>query len=61
MGKTYRKPKNVPVEKGNGYPQDDIGYDDVPYYGRMVGANRKKYAETRGTGAAQRGKKFLDM
>lgn len=60
MGKTYRTPKNVPVEKGNGYPQEDIGLDDVPYYGRYVGANRKKYAQARGGGAAKRGKKFLD-
>jgi hypothetical protein len=59
----YHKPKNVPVENmpDAGYPQTDIGKDDVKVKGRwFTGTGMKQYIEMRGAGAATKGKKFLD-
>lgn len=57
----YKKPKSVPVEKSNGYPQTDIGKDGTMTKGRwMSDIKQKKYGTMRGAGAATRGKKFLD-
>jgi hypothetical protein len=57
----YKKPKSVPVPECNGYPQNDIGKDDVMVKGKWpAGTGVKKYIEMRGAGAATKGKKFLD-
>jgi hypothetical protein len=60
----YRKPKSVPVipgSGGGGYPQTDIGKDDVMVKGRwMSGVKNKTYGTMRGAGAATKGKKFLN-
>lgn len=57
----YKQPKSVPVPDDNGYPQTDIGKDGTMTKGRwMSGIGVKKYIEMRGTGAATKGKKFLD-
>lgn len=57
----YKQPKSVPVEKSNGYPQTDIGMDDVWVKGKYpAGTKKKVYGTMRGAGAAVRGKKFLD-
>lgn len=58
----YKKPKSVKVENmpDAGYPQTDIGMDDVRVKGRfMAGTKQKTYGTIRGTGAATKGKKFL--
>jgi hypothetical protein len=58
----YHKPKSVKVENmpDAGYPQTDIGMDDVRVKGRfMSGTKQKKYENMRGAGAATKGKKFL--
>jgi hypothetical protein len=60
---SYHKPKKVPVPDmpDAGYPQTDIGKDDIMVKGRwLTGTGVKKYIEMRGAGAATRGKKFLD-
>jgi hypothetical protein len=59
---TYKQPKSVPVPNmpDAGYPQTDIGKNDVMVKGRwMAGTKQKKYEDARGTGAATKGKKFL--
>jgi len=59
--KDYHKPKSVAVPKVSGYPQTDIGIDDVWVKGKYpANAKRKNYHTTRGAGAATRGKKFLE-
>lgn len=59
--KAYHKPKKVPVDKSNGYPQTGIGMDDVWVKGKYpTGTKQKTYGTMRGAGAAVRGKKFLD-
>ena len=58
----YKQPKSVPVPNmpDAGYPQTDIGKNDVMVKGRwMAGTKQKKYETMRGTGAATKGKKFL--
>lgn len=46
---------------GSGYPQTDIGKDGVMTKGRwMSGVKQKTYIDARGTGAATKGKKFLN-
>jgi hypothetical protein len=58
--KAYKQPQSVKVEKGNGYPQTDIGKDGTMTKGRwMAGTKQKKYEDMRGAGAATKGKKFL--
>lgn len=60
--KDYHKPKSAPVPNmpDAGYPQKDIGKDDVMVKGRFLsGTGQKKYENARGTGAATKGKKFL--
>lgn len=54
-------PKKVPVPHVAGYPETDIGKDDVRVKGRyMAGTGTKTYSKSRGTGAATRGTKFLN-
>ena len=61
LEKNYHKPKPVPVQKGSGYPQTDIGKNGVMVKGRWPeGTKMKKYKDMRGTGAATKGKKFYD-
>jgi len=49
---------NVP---GAGYPQTDIGKDGIWVKGKFPpDVGTKTYAEVRGSGAATRGKKFLN-
>lgn len=56
-----KQPKSVPVEKGSGYPQTDIGRDGTKMAGRWHGdVGQKSYKTARGAGAATKGKKFLD-
>jgi len=60
---TYKSPKSVKVENmpDAGYPQTDIGMDDVRVKGRfMAGTKKKTYETMRGAGAATKGKKFLN-
>jgi len=60
--KLYHKAKSVKVESmpDAGYPQTDIGMDDVRVKGRfLAGTKQKKYETCRGNGAATKGKKFL--
>lgn len=59
---SYKQPKSVPVPNmpDAGYPQTDIGKDDVMVKGRWLpGTKQKKYETMRGAGAATKGKKFL--
>ena len=59
----YKQPKSVPVINmpDAGYPQTDIGMNDVRVKGRFLAGTKKKSYETmRGTGAATKGKKFLN-
>lgn len=59
--KNYYKPKKVPVDKSNGYPQTDIGMDDVWVKGKFLAGTKKKvYHTMRGGGAATKGTKFLE-
>lgn len=59
--KLYHKPKSVPVDKSNGYPQTDIGMDDVWVKGKYpAGSKKKVYHTMRGAGAATKGTKFLE-
>jgi hypothetical protein len=52
--------KSVPVPNCNGYPQTDIGKNDVMVKGRWLsGTGQKKYDTMRGAGAATKGTKFL--
>ena len=52
--------KSVPVPHCNGYPQTDIGKAGVMVKGRWPSDTKQKtYMDTRGTGAATKGKKFL--
>lgn len=54
------KIKQVPVPNTAGYPQTDIGKDDIMVMGRWLsGTKQKSYEDARGTGAATKGKKFL--
>jgi hypothetical protein len=60
----YMQPKPNTHKPGNqkdtGYPDADIGWDDVRVKGRyMSGTRKKQYADMRGYGAATKGKKFL--
>lgn len=58
--------KNAPIRKDSpprtaGYPETDIGKDDVRVKGRfMSGTGTKSYGTMRGAGAAVRGKRFLN-
>lgn len=55
------QPKKVPVPNTAGYPETDIGKDDVRVKGRfMSGTGMKTYGTVRGAGAAARGKRFLN-
>lgn len=55
------KAKAVPVPHVAGYPETDIGKDDVRVKGRyMSGTGTKTYSKIRGTGAATRGTRFLN-
>lgn len=59
----YKKPKSVSVPNmpDAGYPQTDIGMNDVRVKGRfMAGTKKKVYETARGGGAATKGKKFLN-
>ena len=59
----YKQPKSVPVPNmpDAGYPQTDIGKNDVRVKGRfMSGTKQKKYETSRGMGAATKGGKFLN-
>lgn len=59
--KNYHKPKPVKVAPGNGYPQTDIGKNNVMVKGRWPSDTKQKtYSTMRGAGAATKGKKFLD-
>ena len=59
--KNYHKPKSVPVDKSNGYPQTDIGMDDVWVKGKYpTGTKKKVYVTSRGMGAATKGGKFVN-
>lgn len=54
------KIKPFPTPNVSGYPEKDVGKDDVMIKGRyMPGTRQKRYADMRGTGAATKGKKFL--
>lgn len=54
--------KKAPSPKTAGYPVTEVGKDDVKVKGRfMSGTGQKKYSKMRGTGAATRGTKFLNM
>lgn len=61
--KTEGKIKKVPVipgSGGGGYPQTDIGKDNVMVKGRWPSDTKmKSYSTMRGAGAATRGTKFL--
>ena len=47
-------------QKDTGYPDDDVGMDDVRVKGRyMAGTKKKQYVDMRGYGAAIKGRKFL--
>lgn len=47
-------------QKDTGYPDDDVGMNDIRVKGRyMAGTKKKQYADMRGYGAAIKGKKFL--
>lgn len=57
------KIKKVPVPNmpDAGYPQTDIGKNDIMVKGRwLAGTGVKTYGTVRGAGAATKGKKFLD-
>jgi len=55
------KVKSVPVIPGSGYPQNDIGKDNVMVKGRWPSDTKQKsYKDMRGYGAATKGRKFLD-
>jgi len=55
----YTQPKKNTDETGSGYPQKGIDMDDVLVKGRfMKGTRKKELMDIRGTGAAERGKKF---
>jgi hypothetical protein len=52
--------KSVPVPKCSGYPQTDIGKNNVMVKGRWPsGTGQKQYDTMRGAGAATKGTKFL--
>lgn len=52
--------KKVPVPNTAGYPQTEIGMDDVRVKGKLPpGTKKKVYSAARGTGAAVKGKRFL--
>lgn len=52
--------KKAPVPHTAGYPETEVGKDDVKVKGRfMSGTGQKRYIKARGTGAATRGTKFL--
>lgn len=52
--------KSVPVPNCNGYPQTDIGKNNVMVKGQWPsGTTQKKYDTMRGAGAATKGTKFL--
>lgn len=52
--------KKVPVPHTAGYPETEIGMDDVRVKGKLPpGAKKKVYSAARGTGAAVKGKRFL--
>ena len=58
----YKQPKKLPVEKGSGYPQDDIDMEGIWVKGkRESGAKKIRRKEMRGYGAAERGRKFRDL
>jgi hypothetical protein len=58
--KAYKQPQSVPVEKGSGYPQTDIGKSNIMVKGRWPSDTQMKtYGTARGGGAATKGKKFL--
>lgn len=63
MATTYKQPQKVatiPGSGGGGYPQTDIGMDNVFVKGKMPeGSKQKQYIDMRGAGAATKGKKFL--
>jgi hypothetical protein len=55
-----KKITNVETPNVAGYPQTDIGKAGTLTKGRwMSGTKQKEYMDTRGSGAATSGKKFL--
>jgi len=57
----FKQPVELSTEGvGNGYPQTGIDNDDVTTYNRVTPWTKKKVREdARGTGAMERGKKFV--
>jgi hypothetical protein len=59
--KAYKQPQSVKVAAGNGYPQTDIGKNNIMVKGRWPSdTGMKTYGTMRGAGAATKGKKFLN-
>lgn len=58
----YKKPINVPVEKGGGYPEKDINRKGTMRKGKWESgeaSGMKSQMVMRGAGAATKGKKFF--
>lgn len=57
----YKQPISNPDMTGSGYPQTDIDKAGVMVKGRWpAGIKTKKKMEMKGTGAAEKGKKFYE-
>jgi hypothetical protein len=57
----YKQPIKNDDVTGSGYPQTGIDDDDVTvYYKVPTGTKKKQRMEIKGTGAAEKGKKFFE-
>jgi hypothetical protein len=57
----YKQPIKNDNPTGSGYPQEGIDNDNVLVKGRWPSGTKKKHKlEMKGTGAAERGKKFYE-
>lgn len=56
----YTQPRKNTDETGSGYPQEGIDNDNVLVKGRWPkGTKKKERMDMRGTGAAEKGKRFM--
>ena len=60
IGKYKQPMKNPRFTKGNGYPVDEVDLEGTKSFGRYIHpkGTKKPRMDIRGTGAAERGKRF---